>query len=302
MEHTSVETLHKCPVCGSSSSTVWNEVTDYSISGESFDLVDCVRCGFRYTNPRPHQNQLGRYYESDDYISHSNSSRTVKDKLYQLARKRALKKKFKIIHRIQPHGRVLDIGCGTGEFLGYLMSRGYIVNGVEPSLQAREKGIAEHAISVVPSLDAIPALEQFQVITMWHVLEHVPDVRETFKRLHSLLATGGLLVIAVPDRGSWDAEHYMTHWAALDVPRHLSHFRQKDIHTLLEEHGFERSKTRRMWLDALYIAMLSERYCGHSSPIDLIKGILIGIWSNLQSIITKRPTSSSLYLSKKAEA
>lgn len=301
MEHTSVETLQSCPICGSSISTLWDTVTDHSISQESFQLVDCTDCGFRYTNPRPQQSELGSYYESDDYISHSNSSRTVQDKLYQLARRRALKMKFNIIHRIQPNGRVLDIGCGTGEFLGYLMSRGYLVSGVEPSVRARESSIAEHAIDVLPSLNAVPVLEQFQVITMWHVLEHVPDLRGTFKRLFSLLAKGGLLVIAVPDRGSWDSDHYGSEWAAWDVPRHLSHFRQRDIHTLLKEHGFHHIGTKRMWMDACYIAMLSERYRGHSGPISLIKGIIIGTWSNLQSIFTKRPTSSSLYISRKAK-
>jgi SAM-dependent methyltransferase len=180
------------------------------------------------------------------------------------------------------------------------MSRGYIVQGIEPDLRAREHAISEHGISVLPSLDLVQGFEQFQVVTLWHVLEHLPDLRSSLKRIYSQLSDQGVLVIAVPDRGSWDADHYATSWAALDVPRHFYHFRQKDVQVLLHEHGFELIKTRRMWMDAPYIAILSEGYNGGSKLIALTKGILVGVWSNLVSLVTGRPTSSSLYLARKA--
>lgn len=268
---------------------------------ESFSLVDCAECGFRFTNPRPTQNSIGRYYSADNYISHVNSSGSIQDKLYQLARKWGLRNKYKMIHRLQPHGKVLDVGCGTGEFLAHLMSRGYLVQGVEPSLKAREQVVANHGISVMPTLDLIPAQEQFQVVTLWHVLEHLPDLRSTFKKLFALLADRGVLIIAVPDRGSWDAAHYGPHWAAWDVPRHFSHFRQEDIHALLHEHGFQLISRQRMWMDAFYISLLSEGYGGASRPLAFLKGLVNGTWSNLLSALTNRPTSSSLYVARKAE-
>jgi len=296
-----LEALTRCPCCGSEDFVPALTVADHSISKEVFTLCDCATCGFRFTNPRPAQAEMGRYYQSEGYISHSNASRSLKDRLYQLARRRALHSKFRLVHQHQPDGKVLDIGCGTGEFLAHLMSRGYQVQGVEPSLKAREQAIANHGLPVVPSLDQVPGQEQFNVISMWHVLEHVPDLHATFKKLFALLAEGGLLVIAVPDRDSWDAAHCGAHWAAWDVPRHLSHFRRQDVHGLLHKHGFTLLDTRRMWMDAPYIALLSETYRGAGMPWALAKGALLGLWSNLQSVLGGRPSSSSLYLARKAE-
>lgn len=301
VEHASQETLIDCPRCGGTSFVPWATVRDHSITKEDFQVVDCATCGFRSTNPRPTQNAAGRYYQGDAYISHSNTNSSLQDKLYHLARRWGLRRKYGIIHSLQPNGKVLDVGCGTGEFLAYLMSRGYLVQGVEPSLKAREQVIANHSIAVLPALDMVAAHEQFQVVTLWHVLEHLPDLRSTFKRLFSLLADRGSLIIAVPDRGSWDAEHYGTDWAAWDVPRHLSHFRQEDVHLLLREHGFELIATRRMWMDAPYICTLSESYRGATKPWALLKGILLGSWSNVLSALSGQPTSSSLYIARKAE-
>jgi SAM-dependent methyltransferase len=265
-------------------------------------VVTCNSCGFTFTNPRPFANDMDRYYASEDYISHSNKATGLKERIYQIARRRAIRGKHTLLARYHPNGRVLDVGCGTGHFLAYLASRGYLVQGVEPSTTAREQAIREHALAVVPALTAITAQENFQVVTMWHVLEHVPDLRATFKRLYALLAKGGLLVIAVPDRESWDAGHYGTEWAAWDVPRHLSHFRRADVKTLLHEHGFELVEIRRMWLDAYYIALLSEGYRGHSPLLAFPLALLKGSWSNLLALLGTRPTSSSLYVARKVEA
>ncbi|MBL7951364.1 MAG: class I SAM-dependent methyltransferase [Flavobacteriales bacterium] len=210
--------------------------------------------------------------------------------------------KYRIIRKLHPHGKVLDVGCGTGSFLAHLMSRGYIVQGVEPDLKARENAIAELGVPVVPSLEQVPGLEQFQIVTLWHVLEHLPDLRSALKRIYAQLADQGVLVIAVPDRDSWDATHYGTFWAAWDVPRHFHHFRQQDVHALLREHGFELIQTKRMWMDAPYIAILSEGYAGAPKVLALVRGLFIGAWSNVASLVTGRPTSSSLYLARKAKA
>lgn len=296
-----MEQLSSCPICKSSKLNDALQVTDHFLSKETFHLVECHDCGYCYTNPRPTQAGIGRYYQSEDYISHSNSSKGLQDRLYQLARKWALGTKYKLVHRYQTQGRVLDIGCGTGEFLAHLMSRGYMVEGVEPDLKAREQAIANHSIAAVPTVEQVSNKEYYQVITMWHVLEHVPDVRATFKKLFALLADRGILIIAVPDRESWDRAHYGPQWAAWDVPRHLSHFRRQDIQRLLHEHGFELLATKKMWLDAFYIAMLSERYNGAGTIAALIKGLWFGALSNLKSAVGKRPTSSSLYVARKTE-
>ncbi len=264
-------------------------------------VVDCAQCGFRFTDPRPTQTEVGTYYQGGSYISHSNEARSLQDRVYLAARQWSMRRKYTLIKAFFPNGRVLDIGCGTGQFLAYLMSRGYVVQGVEPSTAARQQAIADHSLQVVPQLEQVAAQENIQVITMWHVLEHVPDLRATFKRLHSLMADRGLLLIAVPDRGSWDAEHYGTYWAAWDVPRHFSHFRQQDVRILLRDHGFMLVRMQRMWLDAYYIALLSERYKGHGSVIAFAKALVIGTASNLLSLLHDRPASSTLYVARKAE-
>lgn len=296
------ETLPHCPLCRSTSLGPGEAIRDHSITKETFAVVTCGTCGFCFTNPRPPADDLDRYYASEDYISHSNRRRGLKEHIYQRARRRAIRGKHALIAQHQPTGRVLDIGCGTGQFLAHLASRGYLVQGVEPSTTAREQAIREHALNVVATMDGVPSEERFNVVTMWHVLEHVPDLRATFKRLYALLAVGGLLVIAVPDRESWDAEHYGTDWAAWDVPRHLSHFRRNDLRTLLHEHGFELVELRRMWLDAYYIALLSEGYRGRSPALAFPLALLKGTWSNLSALVGNRPTSSSLYVARKAEA
>jgi 2-polyprenyl-3-methyl-5-hydroxy-6-metoxy-1,4-benzoquinol methylase len=300
VEQDHLEVVPCCPICGSALKKDVFPVLDHTVSRRSFGLKDCGACGFRYTDPRPHQQHIGSYYASDSYISHTNSTATLQDKLYQYARKHALRRKYALIKSLMPQGKVLDLGCGTGEFLGYLRSRGYAVQGVEPDARAREQ-VIQKGIDVTASLDKIPSQEQFHVVTLWHVLEHLPDLRNVFKKLFALLSDGGLLVIAVPDRESWDASFYKANWAAWDVPRHLSHFRRKDVFRLLNEHGFSVVSTRRMYLDAFYIAMLSSRYRGAGTMASLFKGVFWGGVSNLIGLVSGRPTSSTLYVARKAE-
>jgi SAM-dependent methyltransferase len=301
VEHTVLETLSSCPICGAQEFRDAITAVDHTVSNESFTLVDCSSCGGRFTSPRPDQASIGAYYRSESYISHSNTADSLQDRLYQATRKWALGRKHRVLSVHRSSGRVLDIGCGTGEFLGYLKSRGYLVQGVEPDLGAREQAIANHALEVVPTLDAVPSSEQFNVVTMWHVLEHVPDPRKTLKKIYSVMADRGFLVIAVPDRESWDAEHYGPEWAAYDVPRHLYHFRRSDVHRLLLEHGFVTLTTGPMWMDAPYIALLSERYRGRETFLALVLGSLVGAWSNVLALVGRRPTSSSLFIAQKQE-
>ena len=293
------ETLENCPICGGGDFVPFLLATDHTVSKESFNLTTCAACGFCVTNPRPTQSTIGKYYESKNYISHTNATNSLQDRTYQLVRKRAIRTKHKQIAQFKPQGTILDMGCGTGEFLAYLRGKGYTVRGIEPNLAAREQAISNHALDVVPDIDRIPPSEQFQTITLWHVLEHVYDVKDTLKKLHARMPTGGLLVIAVPDRESWDAQHYGANWAAYDVPRHLSHFRRRDIGQLLSDQGFQLVKTRRMWFDAAYVSILSERNGGTSQWAAMLKGVLMGITSNIVAVLSSRPASSSLYFARK---
>lgn len=300
MEQAYLESLQQCPVCKAERWHPFLAAKDHTLSRSTFQLTACAECGFCVTNPRPDRAHIGSYYDSPDYISHTNAKRGLQDQMYQVVRRRAIRGKYRLIAKYRTNGRVLDMGCGTGEFLSYLKSRGYLTTGVEPGTGARELAIANHSLEVLPSLEQVPALEQFQVITMWHVLEHVHDVRDTLKKLHARMTPGGLLLIAVPDRESWDAHHYGGNWAAYDVPRHLSHFRRADLGRLLPEHGFGLKGTKPMWFDAPYVAMLSEKNLGAGVLPALLKGTLLGMASNMVAATTARPTSSTLYIAEKA--
>ncbi|MBL8001980.1 MAG: class I SAM-dependent methyltransferase [Flavobacteriales bacterium] len=301
MEHTVLESITSCAICGASPLQPVLRARDHTVSQETFTIAECPDCKAWFTNPRPDQNSIGSYYRSNSYISHTNASATFQDKLYQVVRRRALEAKRKLISRYRPNGRLLDVGCGTGQFIGHMKAHGYLVTGVEPDTGARGQAIADQAAEVLPNLDQIPSAEQFHVVTMWHVLEHVPDLRRTLKKLYSVMADRGFLFIAVPDRESWDATHYGSDWAALDVPRHLNHLRRSDMNRLFQEHGFALKAVRPMWFDAPYISMLTEQHRGAGPITALLKGTLVGAWSNLLALASDRPTSSSLYIAQKQE-
>lgn len=293
-----METVPNCSVCSNPVASESLFAQDHTVSHERFTIMQCDACGFRYTSPRPGQDRIGEYYLSENYISHVEKATTLKDHLYHLVRRRAIRNKYHLIARHQASGNALDIGCGTGDFLAYLKHKGYAAHGVEVSPAARQIAVAK-GLSVSPTLAELDPSIQFNVITLWHVLEHLSDPRSTLMELFKRCSNGGLLVIAVPDNESWDCKHYGPLWAAWDVPRHLSHFRRKDVHRLLKEVGFEPVATKPMWFDAPYVSMLSEQYRGAGPIGSLVKGALMGGWSNLAAMVSGGPTSSSLFLAKK---
>lgn len=293
-----METIDLCPLCGSDQSRLVLTASDHTVSREVFSIRECVPCGFHFTSPRPDQDAIGEYYLSEDYISHAAKATSLKDRIYHSVRRRAIRGKHKLIRKYHSTGNVLDLGCGTGDFLAYLKQHNYNVQGVEVSQQARRQA-EQKGLPVAVDLNSVPAKSQFEVITLWHVLEHMADPRQTLKQLHARGTDDALLVIAVPDRSSWDCDHYGPQWAAWDVPRHLSHFRRQDLQRLLAESGFELTHTKNMWFDAPYVSMLSEQFRGAGSMNSLIKGAAVGLWSNLMALTSERPTSSSLYLARK---
>lgn len=208
--------------------------------------------------------------------------------------------KFRLVASLRNGGAILDVGCGTGEFLEYLQKKGVAIAGVEPNDNARIKAEQRLGIKLAAELQDLRPDQSFQLISLWHVLEHVPDPHGTVARLADHLEAGGHLIIAVPTRDSWDSRHYGPFWAAWDVPRHLSHFRKADIVRLLNDHGFSLTATRSMWLDSFYICLLSERYAGSGQIGAWIKGLLFGAWSDLQAALGSRPTSSTLFIARKS--
>ena len=251
-------------------------IKDYSVSQEEFTLVyDSVLELYR-TNPVP--DELGKYYESEAYISHTDSRKTLFDRLYQWVKSYNLKHKIALIKQYKKGNiHLLDIGAGTGDFV--LSSKKYVhweAIGIEPSEKARTKA-EEKGLSLQADFSKLLP-HSFDVITMWHVLEHVPDVTQEIQIISNLLKENGIAVIAVPNYRSWDAQHYKEHWAAYDVPRHLWHFSKKSIEQLFAKEGFHLLATHPMLFDAFYVSMLSEQY--KTGKKSFLKGFLNGLRSN----------------------
>lgn len=299
VEQNSQVHIRLCPLCGGTKSRSAMELLDYHLTSEPFTLVDCASCGFRFTSPRPNPSSIHHYYASETYLSHQSNSRTFISLAYRVLRRIALRIKAAEIFKYAKTGSLLDIGCGTGEFLDYSASRGFLPVGVEPNISARNSAIARRSLTIVGRLEDATSGIPYRVITLWHVLEHLENPHHSIEQIHSMLAERGHLFIAVPNRDSWDASHYGKYWAAWDVPRHCSHFRTQDVVKLLEAHNFEVVSTRRMWFDAYFIALLSERYRGKPSMVSWGLSIVIGSLSNTISLLSGRPTSSSLYVARR---
>ena len=299
-----VETLTACPICSHSSFKKAMDVNDYSISKEDFTIVECDSCGFHFTNPIPDLDKLGSYYESEDYISHSGTKKGIVNSIYHSVRNHTIKQKFKLAKaNAQGNFSILDYGCGTGELLNYFKKQGWKTLGLEPSDSARNFGIETHGIEV-KNLDALSSLKEnsFQVISLWHVLEHVVELKNTIQQLKRVLKSNGTLFVAVPNHTSYDAMHYKNEWAAYDVPRHLYHFGPTDIKNLFAQFDFKVEKILPMKFDAYYVSMLSENYVARTKGKEkgsVLKGFYNGFKSNLKASNHKNDYSSQIYVLKK---
>ena len=267
---------------------------DYAVTGENFELRYDEDFDMLVTHPQP--KVLDKYYESDGYISHTDSSTSVIDKIYQAVKRYNLSKKVQLISRYAKGKKtLLDFGAGTGDFLLTAKSGNWAVTGVEPNAGARSKATGK-GITLFESLAEIET-QKFQVITLWHVLEHVPDLQEHIKVLIEKLEGEGTLIIAVPNFKSHDAQHYKHLWAAYDVPRHLWHFSRTAIEKLFEPHGMKLISARPMLFDAFYVSLLSEKY--KTGKQNYLKAIYRGLKSNLKAWRTK-DYSSLIYILQKA--
>jgi SAM-dependent methyltransferase len=293
-------TIESCPICLRSEFEHYMDCRDFTVSRETFTMVRCKHCKFLFTNPKPERDKIGGYYKSENYVSHSNTNIGLVNKIYKAVRKYTHKKKLKLVNSLSNGRHILDIGCGTGEFLNVCKRAGWYTQGIEPDEEARSFGIKQYDINVQQesAVSSFPPLS-FDVITMWHVLEHVYDLRERVIELKRIISSNGTIVIAVPNCSSKDAIYYQSAWAAYDLPRHLYHFKPNDIEKLFGELGMEVVQTLPMKLDSFYVSMLSEKYLtGHSN---FIRAILRGFSSNLSARANGRTYSSQIYLIKKAK-
>ncbi|MDO7873125.1 class I SAM-dependent methyltransferase [Hymenobacter sp. ASUV-10] len=298
----SYERLDHCPVCGKTEFKNKLVVQDYTVSQESFAIVQCAACSFQFTNPRPAAADIGRYYESDAYVSHNSAAQGFINQAYKVARFFTMRRKVALLNKLAPRrGKMLDYGCGTGHFLVAAKNNGWQVAGLEPNARAREE--ASQRLGQPVGQESLASFEagSFDAITLWHVLEHVHTLNETLTQLVTLLKPDGVLLIAVPNAESLDAQHYREHWAAYDVPRHLYHFVPKTMTQLLKKHKMVVEKTLPMALDAYYVSMLSEKQRGERAggPLAVFKA---GYKSNQYAAQHEGQYSSLIYVARRRPA
>ena len=293
-------TINACPICGSTHLKHTMTCTDFYASGERFELFTCEDCGFTFTQGVPVEAEIGRYYETPEYISHTDTRKGAMNTVYHYVRSYMLGCKARLVakeaHRTS--GRLLDIGTGTGYFANAMHLRGWKVEAVEKSPQARAFAREHFGLEVKPDSalnEFAPA--SFHVITLWHVMEHLEHLNEVWEKLNELLKETGILIVAVPNCSSYDAERYGEYWAAYDVPRHLWHFTPATIQKLASEHGFIMADRHPMPFDAFYVSMLSEKNKGASNSF--LKGMYAGTLAWFSALARKERSSSMIYVFRK---
>ena len=291
-----LQTIQACPLCDSGHFQSSLVCKDHLVTQKEFTIVKCDDCGLLFTNPRPTDKTLGNYYKAEQYISHTNKGNSPINWVYKLVRNYTLGKKLNLINKYQNPGKILDYGCGTGNFLNRCANNNWVAFGVEPDEDARQIASNQNEIEIANSLSNIKE-EAFDVISLWHVLEHVTDLKQTMQSLVQKLKEEGTMIIAVPNPNSYDAQTYKEQWAAYDVPRHLYHFTQETIAKLATQQGLKLIETRPMIFDSYYVSMLSDKNIfGTLKPI---KSFISGYQSNSYAKNNDNNYSSLIYIFSK---
>ena len=292
--------INTCPLCGGQQLETALICTDNYASGETFEVVRCAHCGFLMTQNVPVEAEIGKYYDTPDYISHSNTRKGLMNRIYHLVRRFMLARKASLVMRASKlkKGTLLDYGTGTGYFADAMKHRGWTVKAIEKSSSAREFAKKNFGLEV----ERESALKTYKdgamdVVTLWHVMEHLEDLNGMWQTFHRILKQQGVLIVAVPNPDSYDARKYGEWWAAYDVPRHLWHFTPSVMQQFGVKHGFILEERYPMPMDAFYVSMLTEKYKGSRMPF--VKGLWTGACAWLHSLGKKERSSSMIYVFRK---
>lgn len=271
-----------CPICGSSNVYQVKQVKDFFLSGEEFKVMECENCAIQFTKPFPARDNLARYYKSQEYFSHANKNSNFLFHVYHFIRRLNSRWKAKQVERhVSKIGTILDIGCGAGAFLSEMKRRGWNCQGVELDGESREFVKNTLGVNIFRDISEIDKTIKYDVITLWHVLEHFYNPKELIYELVNYLNDNGLLIVAVPNHDSLDAHYFGAYWAAYDVPRHLFHFNYNSLRSLVERAGFTIIEAKPLAIDVFYVSYLSFRYLKKWLALinGILKGLLFLLWS-----------------------
>jgi SAM-dependent methyltransferase len=297
MELTTSIRRETCPLCNSKIIAPVLKARDHTVSGQYFEIWECGECSLRFTQDYPTPDTLPGFYESEKYISHSETNKGWVNQLYHLVRSRTLQSKRHLVTAStgKKQGRLLDVGAGTGAFTSFMQGHGWQASGLEPDQTARKNARDNYKIELAPIESLFdPSMQDFNAVTLWHVLEHVQDMHAYMKRLKEIISPEGRLLVAVPNYTSLDADVYEGFWAAYDVPRHLYHFSPAAMERLLRIHGLILHEKKPMWYDSFYISLLSEKY--KTGKTRMIPGFWTGLRSNWKAMRRIDRCSSLVYI------
>ena len=290
-----------CPICNKEVIGFLLHCKDYSLTQESFQIIQCAHCNLKYTDPVPGKNEIAPYYNFPSYISHTDDNTGLINKLYHKVRNHTLSQKTNWVQSLFTgyKGQLLEVGAGTGAFAHAMTKKGWNVTALEPDAASRERALATYQINIAPIEDLYTLSEnKFDVITLWHVLEHVHDLNDYIRTFYKLLRPNGRLIIAVPNYTSFDAQFYKKYWAAYDVPRHLYHFSPHAMEYLAKKCKMQIVSMQPMWFDSFYVSLLSERY-KKTGILGMLRAVIMGGISNLIALKNNRRASSIVYEIKK---
>lgn len=292
-----IDFVRTCPVCDGQKFVPFMETTDFRATHEAFALLRCAGCGLVVTQPQPTPDVIGGYYETEDYISHAARARSAMDSIYYGVRSWMAKRKHGLLRKFARGKNLVDIGAGSGHFAAHMRQEGWSVEALEPSANARKVAHEMHGINLHDTSQLFEFPDgQADVVTMWHVLEHVHDPNAYLQEIFRVLTFNGVLFLALPNHKSTDAAFYGHFWGAWDVPRHLWHFHPGAVAQILRRHGFNIVKRYRMPFDAFYVAFLSEKYKKRGW---LLRGFLVGACSVFVSLFSIKRSSSVIYVVRK---
>jgi len=292
-----------CPICNKEDIASLLHTKDYSLTTEDFQIIQCANCTLEYTDPAPSKEAIAPYYNFPSYISHTDTKEGLVNQIYHKVRNHTLTQKTNWVQSLFTghKGQLLEVGAGTGAFAHSMLNKGWKVTALEPDAASRQKAQENYNINLLP-IEELFQLEpaKYEVITLWHVLEHVHDLNAYMKTFHSLLKPNGRLIIAVPNYTSYDAGFYKNFWAAYDVPRHLYHFSPLSMYYLAKKHKMSIVQKLPMWFDSFYVSLLSEKY-KQSGMIGMMRAFFVGCISNLIALRNADRGSSIIYEIKKMD-
>lgn len=288
-----------CPVCGDTAIQKVFATKDFMVTRQDFEVWECSFCSLRFTQAIPTETEIGAYYQSESYVSHTDTQKGLVNKLYHKVRKITLRGKEKLAESVTHTGKqLLDIGAGTGAFADHMRKQGWQVSGIEADEAARKKAANLYGLTLYANPELFYLQQNhYDIITMWHVLEHVHTLHEYIEQIKKILHDNGTLLIAVPNYTSHDAALYKEYWAAYDVPRHLYHFSPGAMRALLKKHELKLRAIKPMWFDSFYVSLLSEKY--KTGKQNIIKGFWNGFVSNTKALSNKERCSSLIYVISK---